>query len=244
MANSTQITVLNSAAATATVSTLDGFRDGVGTASMVVTNVTAALLAATVIGTTAISGTAVISGNVTAALSGTAIVSGNVAIDQSAVGTSNFVVAGRTRTVSVTVASSTTTAYAPNNSIGGTLTFSGVFGTTGAGVLQTVDINWQSIQTASLVFVPFNANPSNSTFTDHVAAAIGAADVFAVRDPVSLTSPVSNLGTHTNYSGQGLGIAMAPGTSVVYGVLVATATTNAINSTGSIQITVKTLSDS
>ncbi len=51
MANSTQITVLNSASATATVSTLDGFRDGVGTAALVIGNVTATLLNATVTGT-------------------------------------------------------------------------------------------------------------------------------------------------------------------------------------------------
>lgn len=50
MANSTQITVLNSASATATVSTLDGFRDGVGTATLLVGNATASLLNATVTG--------------------------------------------------------------------------------------------------------------------------------------------------------------------------------------------------
>lgn len=65
MANSTQITVLDSASATATVSTLDAFVTG--TATMLVGNATASLLNATVVGTTVISGTALVA-NATASL--------------------------------------------------------------------------------------------------------------------------------------------------------------------------------
>ncbi len=73
MANSTQITVLNSASVTATVSTLDGFIPGVGTALLSVTNATASGFLATVSNATAanlqatVTGTTVISGSVTVA---------------------------------------------------------------------------------------------------------------------------------------------------------------------------------
>ncbi len=261
MANATQITVLNSASDTATVSTLDAFNSG--TASMVVRNSTASLLNATVVGnvtaivsggtvtavisggtvTAVVTGTTIVSGIVNATITGTALVSGVVAIDQAAQGTSNLVIAGRTRSVTLSLSISTTTAYGPNQSIGGVMSFANAFGSTGAGVFQTVDINWKSAQAATLVFFPFASNPTNSTFTDHVAAALAAADAFAVRDPVTLSTPVSNLGTHTNYAAYGIGAAMAPGTATLYGVLVATSTTNALNSTGDIQIVVKTLSD-
>lgn len=70
MANSPQITVLNSASVTATVSTLDGFRDGVGTATMLVGNVTASLLNATVTGLVTLSGNS--SGIITTGTAGTA----------------------------------------------------------------------------------------------------------------------------------------------------------------------------
>lgn len=88
MANSTQITVLNSASATATVSTLDGFRSDIGTSSLVVANATASLFNATVTGSVTallLPTASILVANATAALlnatvTGTATISGTVLV--------------------------------------------------------------------------------------------------------------------------------------------------------------------
>ena len=187
--------------------------------------------------------TAIISANITAVLANGSSIIGTATIDQTGFGVTNRVVAGKTQSTSVTAAMTTTTAYNPNQVVGGLLTFSNALGTSGSGILQTVTMNVKNIQTASFLFTPFNSNPSNSTWTDHSAAAIASTDVFAARDPVSLSGASNILGTASVYSAPGLGIAMAPGSTTVYGILQAVGTTNAFVSTGDIQITVKFLQD-
>lgn len=182
-------------------------------------------------------------GNVTAVISGTALVSGVVAIDQANFGTSNRVVAGKTQSVSITAAMTTTTAYTLNQVVGGLLTFPNTFGTSGSGVLQTVDVNMKSVQTGTWLFTPFHGNPSNSTWTDHSIAAIATSDVFSARDPIGISGGSNALGTATVYSAPGLGIAMAPGSTTLYGILQSSGTSAAFNTTSDIQVTVKVLQD-
>ncbi len=137
----------------------------------------------------------------------------------------------------------TTTAYTPNFVAGGLITFANALGTSGSGILQTVDLNIKNVQTNNWLFVPFNGNPSNSTWTDHAVSAIATSDVFSARDPVVISGGYSNLGTATVYSSPGLAIAMATGSTTLYGILLATSTSAAFTTTSDMQITIKTLQD-
>lgn len=136
MANVTNISVLDSAANTATVSTLDAFRADVGTSSLTVTNATASLFNVTVTGTTIVSGTAVVSGTVTVAnatasllnatIIGTAAISGSLPAGVNVLGTATvlqgtnpWIVSG-TSVISGSVAVSNATASLLNATITGT----------------------------------------------------------------------------------------------------------------------------
>ena len=109
--------------------------------------------------------------------------------------------------------------------------------------LSVVRVTIKKVETSGFTFVPFNSNPSNTTWTDAAVAAINAADVAAVREPVSL-SAYSGLGTHTVAYAAGLGQAMAPGATSMYGVLIANAAlTNQFGSTSDVQVCIKVLQD-
>lgn len=182
---------------------------------------------------------------------------GKVGIDQTTPGTTNGVyvntiaagqnnignVGGKTIAVTVTPTVTSANAYGTNYVVGGLLTFANAFTSTGSGILQQVTVTCKKVETVAFTFVPFNANPSNTTWTDAAAAAINAADVAAVRAPISLTN-YSGLGTMTVISATGIGEAMSVGSTSLYGVLIVSGTlTNNFGSTSDITVTVTILQD-
>ena len=182
---------------------------------------------------------------------------GKVGIDQTTPGTTNGVyvntiaagqnnignVGGKTIAVTVTPTVTSANAYGTNYVVGGLLTFANAFTSTGSGILQQVTVTCKKVETVAFTFVPFNSNPSNTTWTDAAAAAINAADVAAVRAPISLTN-YSGLGTMTVISATGIGEAMSVGSTSLYGVLIVSGTlTNNFGSTSDITVTVTILQD-
>lgn len=181
-----------------------------------------------------------------------------VKIDQTTPGTTNGVqinaalpagtsgignVGGKTVSVCVTPTVTASNAYGTNYVVGGKLTFANAFTATGSGILQSVAVTIKKVETSGFTFVPFNSDPTNTTWTDAAVAAINAADVDKVREPISL-SAYSGLGTHTVAYATGIGQAMAPGTTSMYGVLIATAAlTNQFGAASDVQICIKVLQD-
>lgn len=152
-------------------------------------------------------------------------------------------VGGKTTMICVTPTVTATNSYGTNYVVGGLLTFSNLWTATGTGVLQSVVVTIKKVETSGFTFVPFNSNPSNTTWTDAAVAAINAADVAAVREPITL-SAYSGLGTHTVASAVGIGQAMAPASTTQYGVLIANAAlTNQFGSTSDVQVCAKVLND-
>lgn len=152
-------------------------------------------------------------------------------------------VGGKTVAVTVTPTVTASNSYGTNYVIGGLLTFANAFTSTGSGILQSVTVTCPKVETSGFTFFPFNANPSNTTWTDAAAAAINSADVAKQRPPVLLTQN-SQLGTATVSYATGIGEALAPGTTSLYGVLIANAAlTNQFGSTSDIQVTVTILQD-
>lgn len=152
-------------------------------------------------------------------------------------------VGGKTVSITVTPTVTASNAYGVNYVVGGLLTFANAFTSKGSGILQSVTVTIAKVETNGFTFFPFNANPSNTTWTDAAVAAINAADVAKVRGPVYLSTN-SQLGTHTVLSAVGLGQAMAPGATSLYGVLIASAAlTNQFASTSDVTVTVTILQD-
>ena len=151
-----------------------------------------------------------------------------------------------TKTVCVTPTVTNGT-YAGNVVIGGLLTFANLFTSTGHGTIQTVALNFNTVQTVGFKLYPFRGSPTNaSTWTDHSAAAIsGATDIFLTDQPIQLGNPDSGLGTMTNYGAIGLGQAYNPGGTSGYFILVPTATTASLGGTANVvQACVTVLQDS
>lgn len=123
-------------------------------------------------------------------------------------------------------------AYTAGFEVGGLMTFA--VGGAGSGVLQSIKVTCKSVQTTALYLNIFDTNPSNSTWTDHAAPAINAADVFSLIGAYPLTSPYSGLGTHTVWTLDGIGASFVGAN--LYGVLVAVSTPTFASTTG---ITVK-----
>lgn len=122
--------------------------------------------------------------------------------------------------------------YAANVVMGGLDTAANLFTSTGTGVIQSVELDFTTAQTVAFKLYYFEANPSNSTWTDHSAAAINATDSLVVGGYVSLSNADSGLGSsNTVYSAIGLGIPYSPAGTNGYFVLVPTATTNSLGAT-------------
>lgn len=152
-------------------------------------------------------------------------------------------VGGKTVVICTTPTVTASNSYGTNYVVGGKLTFAGAFTSTGTGILQGVVVTIKKVETSGFTFVPFNSDPSNSTWTDAAVAAINAADVAAVREPVSLAA-YSGLGTHTAAYADGIGEPLAPGATTLYGLLIANAAlTNQFGSTSDVQVCVKILQD-
>ena len=152
-------------------------------------------------------------------------------------------VGGKTVSVCVTPTVTASNSYGTNYVVGGLLTFANAFTSTGTGILQGVEVDIKKVETSGFTFIPFISNPSNTTWTDAAAANINAADVFAVRGPVSL-SAYSGLGTMTSAYSNGLGEPLAPVATTLYGILLANAAlTNQFGSTSDVQVCIKILQD-
>jgi hypothetical protein len=122
--------------------------------------------------------------------------------------------------------------YGANVVMGGLFTAASLFTSTGSGVIQSVELNFTTAQTVAFKLYYFEANPNNSTWTDHSAAAINATDSLVVGGYVSLANPDSGLGANdTNYSAIGLGITYTPSSTSGYFILVPTATTASLGAT-------------
>lgn len=124
---------------------------------------------------------------------------------------------GATSVFTATPVVTAASAYAAGNEVGGLMTFSGF---PPAGILQSIRLRVKSVQTAGFDLYLFGSNPTNTTWTDKTTPAIAAADVAACIGALSFTSAFSGLGTHTFYPVNGIGKAMAPNVTTIYGVLV------------------------
>lgn len=151
------------------------------------------------------------------------------------------------KTVSVTVIPTVTAsnAYGTNFVVGGLLTFANAFTSTGSGILQSVVVTMKKAETSGFTFFVFNSNPSNTTWTDAQAAAINAADVAKVLPPIALSANSQLASTNfTVLSATGIGEALAPGATMLYGVLISNAAlTNQFASTSDVTATVTVLQD-
>jgi hypothetical protein len=149
-----------------------------------------------------------------------------------------------TKETCVTPSVTATNAYGTNYVVGGLLTFPNALASPASGVvLETVSVTMKKVETSGFTFVPFNGNPSNSTWTDAAVAAINAGDVFIAKPPISLGA-YSGLGTHTIASAAGIGQAMAPSSTTIYGILIANAAlTNQFGSTSDVQVCIQVLQD-
>lgn len=134
-------------------------------------------------------------------------------------------VGGKTTTVCVTPTVTAANAYGANFVVGGKLTFASLFTSTGSGIIQNVTVTIKDLETSGFTFVPFTSDPSATTWTDAAVAAINATDVPKVRGPVPLAANIQL--ASSAFSAQyayGLGLALAPGTTSLFGVLLANAT--------------------
>ena len=144
------------------------------------------------------------------------------ATDVSAANPLPSAVYSRTSKVAVTP-TVTTAAYTAGNVVGGILTFSGVFDSANAGMLQAIRVRAKSVQTAGLKLYLFPSSPAG-TLTDKTAPALSATDVFNAIGPFTLGSADSGLGTETTWTLEGIGAAIVGSAANLYGVLVTTGT--------------------
>lgn len=157
-------------------------------------------------------------------------------------------VGGLTKTVCVapTVTNGT---YAANVVVGGLLTYSNLFTSTGHGVIQSVALDFTTAQTVGFKLYPFRGSPTNTAvWTDHSTPTNfnTSADIFLEDQPIQLSNPDSGLAAAmTNYGAIGLGQAYNPAGTSGFFVLVPTATTASLGGTASVvQVCVTVLQDS
>lgn len=176
--------------------------------------------------------------------SGTNIV-GKVGIDQTTPGTTNGVISGGTSVEVCAGLTTTNGTYAANTNVGGKITLASLFGAKGSGIIQSVRVDFKTVQTVEFDLYPFSADPSNSTWTDNSANAINAADVYKVEPPIVMATAKSGLGTHTVYYASGIGqpIAMGAANTSGYFILTPTATTATLAGTTGAQVCVTVLRD-
>ena len=147
--------------------------------------------------------------------------------------------------VSNTLTVTTANAYGTNWCVGGVFTLANAFQGKGSGIVQSVRVTMQHVETSTFTLYLFNANPASSTLTDVTAASIANADCQKVLPPISFNS-MSQLGTHTVLSNTGLGMAVALGESntSLYGVLVTASTlSNNFSNSTEVQVSLTILQD-
>ena len=124
-------------------------------------------------------------------------------------------IVGRTTWVSATPTISAAL-YASAQTIGGLMTFA--VGGAGSGVLQSIRMTSKTKTTTAIALYLFDTNPTNSTWTDKIVAAIAAGDVPFVMGGFNLGVPSNGLGTHAIWYMTGIGYSFVA--SNLYGVLV------------------------
>lgn len=154
-------------------------------------------------------------------------------------------VGGKTVSITVTPPVTASNAYGTNYVVGGLLTFANAFTSTGSGLIQSVDVNVKKLETSGFTLVFFSQMPGMTAWTDAAVAAINAVDIPYVRCPTSLVGNNQLAASgFSNYSASNIAIAMAPGTTTLYAVLLANAAlTNQFGSASDVSVTIRVLQD-
>jgi cellobiose-specific phosphotransferase system component IIC len=98
----------------------------------------------------------------------------------------------------------TASAYTAGNVIGGIVAFPAALPATLNGILNTITVQFGSVQTAEIDVAVFIGQPSG-TYADKGAPSIVAADIPLLVGIFALTANKSSLGTHTVYNLNGIG---------------------------------------
>lgn len=130
--------------------------------------------------------------------------------------------AGQIKEICVTPTVTTANAYGANYVVGGLLTFPLALPPSGGGVLQSVYVDGQAVESMGFTFTPFAAQPTATTWTDAAVAAIAAADRPLARGSIAIVGS-SALGAHTAAQATQIGQALNVGGTTLYGVLTANA---------------------
>ena len=106
-------------------------------------------------------------------------------------------------------------AYVAGQVVGGVIAFPNALLSSGTGRLQSVRLNFKSVQTLEFDVTIFTGQPTGA-FTDHVAPAITASDALLAGPVIKLTKNYSGLGTHTVYGTDNItrGVRSLAGTTV------------------------------
>ncbi|ESQ90125.1 hypothetical protein ABAC460_10230 [Asticcacaulis sp. AC460] len=153
----------------------------------------------------------------------------------------SFVVAGRTKGVTVSPAV-TAGAYSAGEVVGGKLTFDGVMGALFSGVIQSLRVNCKSVQSTGLKLYLFRDDPTSSTFTNNEAPVIHVNDYNKLVSVLTLGAADNGLGTHTIWELPNIGKAVASASDDLYGVLICVSPTT-LASVSDISVTLNTLTD-
>jgi len=138
--------------------------------------------------------------------------------------------------VCVTPTVTASNAYGINYVVGGLLTFTGPFPSSGSGVIQSIYVNIKDVESSGFTFVPLTGSPTGGSYTDATVAAIPTADKFLPRGTIVLSAS-SALGTQTTLVATGLGQALNAGSPSFYGLLLANAAlTNNFAGTADVQV--------
>lgn len=120
---------------------------------------------------------------------------------------------------------STSPAYSTNDNIGGKLTMTGLVGGTGQGLLQQVELVDQAAQNSAIDIYFFNADPSNTTFTDNGAMDIADADMAKIIGVVSIAAADYKAGADNSFAiVKGVNLLIPSLSRIVYGALVSRGT--------------------
>ena len=123
------------------------------------------------------------------------------------------------------------------------LPFALATGPSNSAVLQNVSIQFKDAQTSEFDVTCFRGNPSNTTWTEHQAPAIAAADAFKALPTIKLTNYASVLGTNMTVYGQdSIGRVINLTASTLYCVVTTTGTPT-LGSTSDMQVCVGVLRD-
>lgn len=167
-------------------------------------------------------------------LTNTAVTIGGLSTGSNTIGSIAGISSAPSATPTITASS-----YTSGFEIGGKMTFA--IGGQGSGVLQSIRVTSKSIQTTGVKLYLFDTNPTNSTWTDHAAPAINAADVSFLRGCFDMLIYDNGLGTHTIWNFEGIGMSFVGAT--LYGILVAAGTGLSFTSTSDITVKLGVMCD-